>query len=165
VVGVFHDPGGEAVAEEVAPPLVAAVERLGVGAVEPLEAVREAPELSLDDQMVVVRHQAEGVHAPVVTLDLARQEAEETAVVVGVAEGCGARYASGRDVVRPFVRELSARSPHVATLAPRLAAPRPMRTTRSEFVTLSRRSPWPLGSTTRDSPWWLGRASAGEALD
>lgn len=122
VVLVFHDPGCEAVAEQMAPPLVAAVERLGVGAVEPLEAVREAPELGLDDQVVVVRHQAEGEHAPVVTLDLAREEAEETAVVVGVAEGCGARYASGRDVVRALGRELSARSPHVATLAPRLAA-------------------------------------------
>jgi len=122
VVVVFHDPGGEAVAEEVAPPLVAAVERLGVRAVEPLKAVREAPELGLDHQVVVVRHQAECVHAPVVTIDLARQEAEETAVVVGVAEGCGARYASGRDVVRAFGRELSARSPHTGTLAPRLAA-------------------------------------------
>jgi hypothetical protein len=35
----FDDPRGEAVAEEVAPAHVAAVERLGVGAVEALEPV------------------------------------------------------------------------------------------------------------------------------
>jgi hypothetical protein len=137
MVLVFHDPGCEAVAEEVAPPLVAAVKRLGVGAVEPLEAVREAPELGLDDQVVVVRHQAEGVHAPVVTLDLARQQAKETAVVVGVAEGCCARYASGRDVVCALGRELPARSPHVATLAPRLAAATSDADRPQELVTLS----------------------------
>jgi len=39
VAVVFGDPGGEAVAEEMAPALVAAVEPLGVGAVEALEPV------------------------------------------------------------------------------------------------------------------------------
>jgi hypothetical protein len=43
VAVAFHDPGGEAVAEEVAPALVTAVEGLGVGAVEALQAVRQAP--------------------------------------------------------------------------------------------------------------------------
>jgi hypothetical protein len=75
VAVAFHEPGGEAVAEQVAPAPVAAVERLGVGAVEALQAVREAPELGLDYEVVVVRHQAERMDAPVVPLDLSRQEA------------------------------------------------------------------------------------------
>jgi hypothetical protein len=38
VAVALDDPGGEAVAEEVAPAPVAAVERLGVGAVQTLQA-------------------------------------------------------------------------------------------------------------------------------
>src|SRR5690242_1150295 len=118
VAVAFDDPGGEAIAEEVSPAFVAAVERLGVGAVEALEAVGEAPELSLDDEVVVVRHQAEGVDAPVVPLDLAREDPQEEAVVVRVAEGGRARDASRGDVVDAVRRELLARSPHAARLAP-----------------------------------------------
>jgi hypothetical protein len=69
VAVVLYDPGGEALAEQMAPALVAAVEGLGVDAVEAAHAVGEAPELGLDDQVVVVRHQAEAVDAPVVALD------------------------------------------------------------------------------------------------
>jgi len=53
---------------------VAAVERLRVGSVEALQAVREPPELGLDHEVVVVRHQAEGVDAPIVPPDLAREQ-------------------------------------------------------------------------------------------
>jgi len=66
----------------------------------------------------VVRHQAERVDAPVVPVDLAREEAQEEAVVVRVAERGRARDASRRDVVDAFRREPFARSPHAATLAP-----------------------------------------------
>ena len=118
VAVAFDDPGGEAIAEEVSPAFVAAVERLGVGAVEALEAVGEAPELSLDDEVVVVRHQAEGVDAPVVPLHLAREDPQEEPVVVRVAEGGRARDASRGDVVDAVRRELLARSPHAARLAP-----------------------------------------------
>jgi hypothetical protein len=80
VAVAFDDPGREAVAEEVAPALVAAVERLCVGSVETPQAARESPELGLHDEVVVVRHQGDGVDAPPVALDLARQEAQEEAV-------------------------------------------------------------------------------------
>ena len=69
MVIVFDNPGRETLAEEVAPALVAAVEGLRVDAVEAAHAVGETPELGFDDQVVVVRHQAEGVDPPVVPLD------------------------------------------------------------------------------------------------
>jgi hypothetical protein len=49
VVVVLDNPGREALAEEVAPALVAAVEGLRVRSVEAVHAVGEAPELGLDD--------------------------------------------------------------------------------------------------------------------
>jgi hypothetical protein len=123
MVLVFDDPRGEALAEEVAPAPVAPVVALSVRAVQALEPVGEPPELGRDDQVVVVRHQAEGVDAPVVALDLAREEGEEEAVVVSVAEGRRARDASRGDVVDAFGRKLAARAPHASTLAPVPAGP------------------------------------------
>jgi hypothetical protein len=111
VVVVFYDPGGEALAEEVAPALVAAVERLRVDAVEAAHAVGEAPELGLDDQVVVVRHQAEGVDAPVVPLDGLGEQGEEEAVFVGCQEGCGLRHAARGHVVDAFGRQRVPRTP------------------------------------------------------
>jgi hypothetical protein len=151
----FDDPGGEAVAEEVAPALVAAVERVGIDSVEALEAVREAPELGLDDEVVVVRQQAEGVDAPVVPLDLSREESQEEAVIVRVAEGGGARDASRRHVVDALRRKLFARSPHAAKLAPGSPATVSETGQRCGIVTLSSRTPWLVPPTTRDSPWWF----------
>jgi hypothetical protein len=117
VIVVSHDPGGEALAEEVAPTLVAAVMALRVRAVEPLEPVGESPQRSLHDQVVVVRHQAERVDAPVVALDLSGEEGEEEAVVVAVAERRRASDASRGDVVDAFGRKLAAGTPHASTLA------------------------------------------------
>jgi len=74
VLVVLDEPRREAVAEEVAPAPVAAVERLRVGSVEALQAVREPPELGLDHEVVVVRHQAEGVDAPIVPTGVAREQ-------------------------------------------------------------------------------------------
>jgi hypothetical protein len=77
-----HDPGGVAFAEEMAAATVTAIERLGIDAVQSVHPVGETPELRADDQVVVVRHQAEGVAAPVVALDLVRQEGQEEAALV-----------------------------------------------------------------------------------
>jgi hypothetical protein len=112
VLFALDDPGREAFAEEVAPALVLPVERLGVDAVEPAHPLGEAPELGLEDQMVVVRHQAERVHAPVVAFDLLREEAEEQAEIVRVPERRRAGHASRRDVVDPGRRQVVSRSPH-----------------------------------------------------
>jgi hypothetical protein len=111
VVVVLDDPGGEARAEEVAPALVAAVEGLRVDAVEAAHAVGEAPELGLDDQVVVVRHQAEGVDAPVVALDGLGEQGEEEAVFVGCQEGGGLRHAARGHVVDAFGRQGVPRTP------------------------------------------------------
>jgi hypothetical protein len=112
VLLALDHPRREAFAEEVAPAFVSSVERLGVDPVEPAHPFREAPELGLDDQMVVVRHQAERVHSPVVALDLLREEAEEQAEVVHDPERRLAGHASRRDVVDPGRRKLVSRSPH-----------------------------------------------------
>ena len=137
----LDDPGSEAVAEEMAPALVPAVERLGVRSVEALEAVRQSPELGLHDEVVVVRHQAEGVDPPVVPLDFARQEAQEPAIVVAGTERGRARDASCGDVVDALQREFSTRPPHAVTLAARSPADMPRATGRSEnrhaFVTIA----------------------------
>lgn len=69
MIVALHDPRREAVAEEVAAAVVAPVERLRVDAVQAVHAVGEAPELRLDDEVVVVRHQAEGMDAPAVVPD------------------------------------------------------------------------------------------------
>jgi len=111
VVLVLDDPAGEALAEEVAPALVAAVERLRVDAVEAVHAVGEAPELGLDDQVVVVRHQAEGVDAPVVPLDGLSEQREEEAVFVGCQKGGGLRDAARGHVVDAFGRQGVPRAP------------------------------------------------------
>jgi hypothetical protein len=96
----------------VAPALVPPVERLGVNAVEPAHPFGEAPELGLQDQMVVVRHEAERVHAPGVAFDLLREEAEEQAEVVRVPERPRASDTSRRDVVDPGWRKVVSPSPH-----------------------------------------------------
>jgi hypothetical protein len=112
VLVVFDDPGREALAEEVAPALVAAVKGLRVGAVQAAHAVGEAPELGLDDQVVVVRHQAEGLDPPVVPLDRLGEEGKEETIFVGHQKGGGSRHASGGDVVDAFWREGVPRTPH-----------------------------------------------------
>jgi hypothetical protein len=112
VLLALDHPRREAFAEEVAPAFVPPVERLGVDPVEPAHPFGEAPELGLEDEVVVVRHQAERVHAPVVALDLLREEAEEQAEVVRHPERRRAGHASRRDVVDPARGELVSRSPH-----------------------------------------------------
>jgi len=112
VVLVFDDPGREALAEEVTPAFVAAIERLRVDAVEAAHAVGEAPELGFHDQVVVVRHQAEGVDAPVVPLDGLRKEGEEEAVFVGRQEGGVSRHAARGDVIDAFGRQRVPGTPH-----------------------------------------------------
>jgi hypothetical protein len=63
---------------------VASVEGLGVVAVQALEAGRELLDGRLDDEVVVVRHQAERVELPIVLPDDEAEEPEEEAAVVVV---------------------------------------------------------------------------------
>jgi hypothetical protein len=85
LVLVFDRAAPEALAEQVSPAGVSSVEALGVAAVEALEACRHLCDGRLDDEVVVVRHQAKGVQAPVVLPDDRAEQPEERAAVVLVA--------------------------------------------------------------------------------
>jgi hypothetical protein len=64
---------------------VARVEPLRVPAVQPLEACRQLRHGGLEDEVVVVRHQADGVHAPVVLADDDPEEPQKQPAIVVVA--------------------------------------------------------------------------------
>jgi hypothetical protein len=81
---VPHLPEREAVAPEVAPAAVAGVEALRVEAVHALQRGRQRIAKALDDEVVVVRQQAEGLSLEPEALDGAAELAEEAARVVGV---------------------------------------------------------------------------------
>ena len=86
-VGVaVEDACGEAIAEEVAGADVTLVEALCVEAVEAAEAVRQLPARARKDEVVVARHQAERDHVPPLLSCDVREEGEEGAPVVVVAE-------------------------------------------------------------------------------
>jgi hypothetical protein len=98
LVLVFDLSTPEALAEEVAPAAVASVERLRVAAVELLEPGRELRDGRFHDEVVVVRHQAEGVQAPVVLADDEAEEPEEEAAVLVVPVDLNPSGAAGGDV-------------------------------------------------------------------
>jgi hypothetical protein len=116
LVLVFDGAAPEPLAEEVTPAAVAAVEALGVAAVQPLEAGRELGDGRLDDEVVVVPHQAEGVQAPVVLGDDESEEPEEVAAVVVVAVDRDLPGAAGRDVEEPVGEHVSRQAGHPARL-------------------------------------------------
>src|SRR6266511_5441373 len=67
----------EPLAEEMAPAPVTRVEALRVAAVQPLESGGQLGDGRLDDEVIVVRHQAERVHSPVVLAHRCCEQAEE----------------------------------------------------------------------------------------
>jgi hypothetical protein len=109
----------EAFAEQMALAPPAEVEALRVTATQVLDAGRELRLRRVDDDVVVVRHQAEHVDSPLVAVDRLREEREERAAVMVVADDVGAVHAAGRHVVDGGRRELGAEdSRHLAaTLA------------------------------------------------
>ena len=105
---VFDDPGVEAAAEEVAFAAVFLVEGGGVFAVEQLHAGGELRDGCFEDQMVVVGHQAVGVHGPAVEADAEFEHCQEGEPVVVVAVDRAAVDAAGGDV-EAAVGELGAK--------------------------------------------------------
>src|SRR5436190_10928669 len=89
-------------------PRVPAVERLGIDAVEAVAAIGELVAKGFDDEVVMVRHQAEGVDEPVVALHHVCEEPQEEATVVVTAKdrcsvdptGADVEDAVGEDVAR-----------------------------------------------------------------
>jgi hypothetical protein len=104
LVLVFDLSAPEALAEEVAPPAVASVEPLRVAAVELLEPRGELGDGRLDDEVVMVGHQAERMDAPVVPAHDEAEEAEKGAAVVVVAVD-GDSAGTPRGDVEPAVRK------------------------------------------------------------
>jgi len=92
------DVGGEAVTEEVPSSPVAPIEALRIDAVQPVESRGEVLAERREHQVVVVRHQAEGLGSPDVPLRGFTQELEKASAVPVVAEDRAAVDAPGRNV-------------------------------------------------------------------
>src|SRR2546423_6097753 len=86
VLVVPDDPAGEPVAPQMAPAAVTCVELLGVDAFEAMEASGEERQRGLHEQVVVGRQEREGMHAPAESIHGSRQEGEECAAIVVVAD-------------------------------------------------------------------------------
>jgi len=116
VVGV-DQARGKAVAPEVAGARVLAVEALGVEAVEAAEPVGERLTGAGEDDVHVVRHQAERVDVPAVAGGDVAKERQEGEVVGVVAEHGAAVDASRGDVVDAVGEEAARRAGHASTVA------------------------------------------------
>jgi hypothetical protein len=92
-------PRGEAVAEEVPPPAVAAVVTLSIEAVEPLHSGRKLLPGRLDDEVVVRVHQAPRMEPPREPHRDVAQEENEVLTVVVIPVDPHFRDAERRDVV------------------------------------------------------------------
>jgi hypothetical protein len=100
------------------PPAVACIEALGVASVEPLEAGRQLRDRGLDHQVVVVRHEADGMHAPVVLPDHDAEEPEEEAAVVVVAVDRNPSRAARRHVEEAVGEDVSRQPCHRSQRTP-----------------------------------------------
>ena len=152
VVGV-DQARGKAVAPEVAGARVLAVEALGVEAVEAAEPVGERLAGAGEDDVHVVRHQAEREDVPAVAGGDVAKERQEGEVVGVVAEHGAAVDASRGDVVDAVGEEAARRAGHASTVA-RADGVAPLW---GRIATLLARSTWLLGPRTRDCPWFSAR--------
>jgi hypothetical protein len=113
VVVVADHRAAEAVAEEVPHPSVALVELLGVRAVQDLHAGRQRLEVGLDDQVVVIAHQAERVEVPAEPAhDDSEQPKEMAAVLVVAVDPRPVDAARGDVVVAAGRKEVAGQAGH-----------------------------------------------------
>jgi hypothetical protein len=103
---------GETLAEDVVAAAVEGVERARVLPVEVAHAGGEVRLACLDDEVVMIAHQAPGMEAPPIALDDAPQLVQEDASVVVVQEAELLVVAAGRDVVPRARGEVAAASGH-----------------------------------------------------
>ena len=103
-------------------PSMEGVKGAGVFAVQVAHSVGEVRVPRLDDEVVVVAHQAPGVEAPAIPSRHAPQLVEEPAAVVVVQEAELLVVPARRDVVPGAGGEVAARSSHAATVALRCGA-------------------------------------------
>jgi hypothetical protein len=104
----------EALPKDVVLPAVPGVERARVLAVQVAHPVREIRERCLDDEVVVVPHQAADVEPPAVAAADAREDVEERQPVGVVAEDRRVVVALRRDVVVRAGLDVAVRSTHAA---------------------------------------------------
>jgi len=99
-VGVsLDDHGPETTLKHVSHPAVGAIEPLGVDAVDLPHAAREVRLGRLDEQVVVVRHQAVGVTDPAAALDDITEDPQERGAVSVSEEDGRAGVSPGRQVI------------------------------------------------------------------
>jgi hypothetical protein len=108
----------EAAAEEMAGTPVAEVEALGVRTVQELHAGGELRLGGFEDEVIVVRHQAEGVHRPLVAAHAAGEQRQEAEPVVVVPVDRAAVDAARRDVEEPIGKRGPEHTRHETNLAP-----------------------------------------------
>jgi len=117
VLVVADDPGGESVAEEVAPTAVAQVEALRVPTVEHAHRGRERLPVAGADQMDVISHLAPRAELPAEALGDAVEQAAVGVAVLVVAEDRAAVDAARGDVVDAFGGKHVPRQPgHLPTV-------------------------------------------------
>ena len=126
---VAYLPQREAVTPEVAAADVLRVEVLGVDTVDAVKRTREVIAEALDDEVVVVRHQAESVDVQAEPLDCLPELGEEAAAVVAVEVDRAAFDAARGRVPDAVVGKRRARQPcHAPNLEPEKRAASPVET-------------------------------------
>jgi hypothetical protein len=112
----FDHPRPVALAEDVVATTVALVEGAGIGAVQVAHAVGEVRGRRLEDEVIVVAHQALRVHAPAVAPLDAPQDVEEDHAILAVERDRGAVVPGRPDVVVRPGGEVAARPSHRSTV-------------------------------------------------
>jgi hypothetical protein len=142
-------PRREPVREQMPETSVPLVERLRVAALEALDAAREVGPGAAEDEVVVRRHQAEGVERPAVALRAGVDVGQERAPVVVVAEDRAAVHAPGHHVEVAVRKRGSRHARHGTHQTSRSAVCRLLWTDRRTLLTadtfaqdVSRVRPW-----------------------
>jgi hypothetical protein len=113
----LDQPRGKTLAEDVVAASVECVEGASVLAVEIAHSGGEVRVRRLDEEVVVVAHQAAGVEAPAVPADHAPKLVQENAAVVVVQKTQVLVVAAGRDVVPRAGGEIATGACHTSTVA------------------------------------------------
>jgi hypothetical protein len=147
-----------AAAEDVILPFVAFVEGAGVAAVQVPHPVSEVRQRGLDEEVVVVPHQAAHVRAPAVAPFDPAQDVEENDPVGIVYDDRRVVVAADPDVVEGTRFEVAARPSHRSKVTPREPlsprcdgfASRPARSCHVPGTRLGRTRHRPLGRVSRE---------------
>jgi hypothetical protein len=96
---LFHEDSRIPPLEEMADPAVPPVEGLGIDAIELAHSPRQIRPRGLDEEVVVVRHQAVGMAAPAITPDHLGEGVQKEVPVVVVPKGRLSGVPSGGEMI------------------------------------------------------------------